>query len=85
MRFRSGAFLVAARARFPVLPVVIRGAREALPPEGMQPYPGRIDVSLLEPIPAPSSTEQAAVNDVLQRSRQAILAHLGEPDLAPGG
>lgn len=85
MRFRSGAFLVAARARFPVLPVVILGTRAALPPGTMQPRPGRIDVSLLEPVPAPESTEHDAVNEALQRSRSAILAHLGEPDLAPGG
>ncbi len=84
MRFRPGAFLVAARARFPILPVVIRGTRSALPPDTVQPWPGRIDVSLLEPVPAPESTEPDAVNAALQRARQAILAHSGEPDLAPG-
>jgi 1-acyl-sn-glycerol-3-phosphate acyltransferase len=85
MRFRAGAFVVAARAQFPVLPVVIRGARAALPPGGMRPRPGRVEVSLLEPIPPPASTEHDAVDEVMQRSRQAILAQLGEPDLALDG
>ena len=85
MRFRPGAFVVAARARFPVLPVVIRGTRAALPPDTIQPWPGRLDVTLLEPLPPPASTEQDSVKATLQRARQAILAQLGEPDLAPDG
>jgi 1-acyl-sn-glycerol-3-phosphate acyltransferase len=85
MRFRPGAFLIAARAHFPVLPVVIHGARAALPPGGLWLRPGRIDVSLLEPIPPPASTAHDAVHAVLQRSRQSILAQLEEPDLAPDG
>jgi 1-acyl-sn-glycerol-3-phosphate acyltransferase len=85
MRFRPGAFLVAARAHFPVLPVAIRGTRAALPPGTLQPWPGRIDVSLLEPVPAPASTEHDAVHAALQLARQAILAQLGEPDLASDG
>ena len=40
MRFRAGAFLVAARAGFPVLPVAIRGSRQALPPGTFLPNPG---------------------------------------------
>jgi hypothetical protein len=42
-------------------------------------------VTLLDPVPAPASTEHDAVNATLQCARQAILAQLGEPDLASGG
>jgi 1-acyl-sn-glycerol-3-phosphate acyltransferase len=82
MRFRSGAFLVAARAGFPILPIVIHGTRAALPPGGLWARPGRIDVSLLAPLPPPASTGHAAVNDALHHARQRILTQLGEPDLA---
>ncbi|MGC4028740.1 MAG: lysophospholipid acyltransferase family protein [Steroidobacteraceae bacterium] len=83
MAFRSGAFVVAARSGFPVVPVAIRGTRAALPPGGMLPQPVPIEVELLEMIPAPSSIEEAAVSAVRRAARTAILAHIAEPDLAP--
>lgn len=84
MKFRTGAFLVAARAGFRVLPVVIRGTRQALPPGTMMPRPWPIEVELLGTIAAPQSTAESSVSAVRQAAREAILARLGEPDLAPG-
>jgi 1-acyl-sn-glycerol-3-phosphate acyltransferase len=81
MRFRPGAFVVAARAGVPILPVVIRGTRYALPPGTLLPRPGPIEVELLGLI-APASAE-SFVEDACKASRAAILARLGEPDLAP--
>jgi 1-acyl-sn-glycerol-3-phosphate acyltransferase len=83
MRFRAGAFLVAARAGFPVLPVAIRGSRHALPPGSFLPNPGRIEIEVTTPIPAPASTDEADTSAVRRAARQAILAKTNEPDLAP--
>jgi 1-acyl-sn-glycerol-3-phosphate acyltransferase len=83
MRFRAGAFLVAARSRFPVLPVAIRGSRQALPPGTFLPHPGRIEIEVTAPIPAPASTDETETSAVRRAARQAILAKTSEPDLAP--
>lgn len=81
--FRAGAFLVAARSGFPVVPVAIRGTRAALPPGSMWPNPHPIEVELLEVIPPPASTAEAAVSATRRAARNAILAHIPDPDLAP--
>jgi 1-acyl-sn-glycerol-3-phosphate acyltransferase len=83
MRFRAGAFLVAARAGFPVLPVAIRGSRQALPPGTFLPNPGRIEIEFTRAIPAPGSTDEADTSIVRRAARKAILAKTNEPDLAP--
>ena len=78
--FRRTAFTVACRAGLPVVPVTIRGAREVLPAGSPLPWPGRIEVVFSPPIP-PGAGDSAAA--LAHAARQAILAHLGEPDLAP--
>ena len=83
MPFRNGAFLIAARSGFPVLPVAIHGTRRALPPGQFLPHPGRIEVELLETIAPPVSTAEAAVSAVRRAARRAIAARVSEPDLAP--
>ncbi len=83
MAFRTGAFLVAARSGFPVVPVAIRGTRAALPPGTMLAQPSPIEVEVLETIPAPTSTQESAVSTVRRAARAAILAHVPDPDLAP--
>jgi 1-acyl-sn-glycerol-3-phosphate acyltransferase len=82
MRFRSGAFLIAARARRAIVAVAIRGTRQAMPPGSFWLHPGRIEVELAPVQPAPASTEEAAVTDALQSARRAILERISEPDLA---
>ena len=79
----TGAFLVAARSGFPVLPVVIRGSRQALPPGTFLLNPGRIEIEVTMPIAAPASTDEADTSAVRRAARQAILAKTNEPDLAP--
>jgi 1-acyl-sn-glycerol-3-phosphate acyltransferase len=83
MRFRAGAFLVAARSGFPILPVAIRGSRQALPPGTYLPSPGRIEIEINTPIAAPASTDEADTSAARRAARQAILAKTSEPDLAP--
>jgi 1-acyl-sn-glycerol-3-phosphate acyltransferase len=80
LRFHPGAFVTAARAGLPVVPVVIRGTREALPPGGFLPYPATVTVEVLDVLP-PTDAADAAVR-LRQQARERILARLGEPDLA---
>ena len=38
LKFHSGAFTIAARSQLTVVPCVIRGTRQRLPPEGYTPF-----------------------------------------------
>lgn len=81
-RFHSGAFVTAARAGMPVVPVVIRGARDVLRGGDYLPRPGRLEVEVLEPVVAPLPNEPDAVARMKFEARQRILERLDEPDLA---
>jgi len=80
-RFHNGAFTAAARAGLPVVPVAIRGAREALPCGAWLPRPGVIRVDILEPIATDVTDDRARVHALRDAARAVILEHLGEPDL----
>jgi 1-acyl-sn-glycerol-3-phosphate acyltransferase len=81
--FRSGAFVVAAKAQLPIVPVAISGTRLALPSGTFIPRPVRITVQLAPPVPPPLSTQQADLAVARRASRQAILQRIDEPDLSP--
>jgi 1-acyl-sn-glycerol-3-phosphate acyltransferase len=85
MKFRAGAFMVAARSGFAVLPVAIRGSRHALPPGTFLPNPGRIEIEIAPALPAPASTDEADTSGARRAARQAILERTNEPDLAADG
>ena len=80
-RFHSGAFVTAARAGMPVLPIAIRGARAVLPADAWLPRPGRLEVEILGPVVAPLPNEQDAVARMKMEARARILERVGEPDL----
>jgi 1-acyl-sn-glycerol-3-phosphate acyltransferase len=82
-KFHTGAFAIAARASCPVIPAVILGTRRNMPATRIFPRPGPIEVRYGTPIAPPA--ESAGGDPALQlrdASRAAILAELGEPDLA---
>jgi 1-acyl-sn-glycerol-3-phosphate acyltransferase len=81
-RFRSGAFVVAANAQLPIVPVALRGTRQAMPAGSLLPQPGRIEVELAPALPAPTSGNDASIAATLRAARAAILARIPEPDLA---
>ncbi len=78
-RFAPGAFGMAWRAGLPVVPVVIAGSRAKLPSDVWLPVPGPLSVSVGEPI---DPDRHGSASSLMTASRNAILARLGEPDLA---
>jgi 1-acyl-sn-glycerol-3-phosphate acyltransferase len=78
-RFHLGAFVAAARAHQPVVPIVIRGTRRSMPSGHAVPRAGRIEVELLEPI-MPTNDRNAA--EILRgEARRRMAARIDEPDL----
>jgi 1-acyl-sn-glycerol-3-phosphate acyltransferase len=80
--FHLGAFAAAARAKLPVVPIVIYGARWKLPSGTLLPRPGPLRVHICDVVRAPASDPTARA--LMAAARRAMLVHLDEPDLAPG-
>jgi 1-acyl-sn-glycerol-3-phosphate acyltransferase len=78
--FRMGAFVAAAQAGAPVVPVAIRGARSMLRAGSLFPRRGRLEVIVEAPIP-PDGDDWAAAVRLRDAARAVILQHCGEPDL----
>jgi len=77
--FQSGAFMVAARAGVPVMPVALRGTR-SLYGEGQKVFHWTpISVEALAPLKAQGDDRQA-VQNLRDAARAAILQHCGEAD-----
>lgn len=78
--FRMGAFLAAAEAGAPVVPVAIRGTRSVLRSETWRPRRGPVEVIVGAPVRAagPGWSEAVRLRDA---AREEILRHCGEPDL----
>jgi len=78
--FQLGAFSAAARARLPVVPVVIYGARHKLPAGRILAAPGPLRIRICDPVHA---TDEPSARALMHLARRAMLTHLDEPDLAP--
>jgi 1-acyl-sn-glycerol-3-phosphate acyltransferase len=78
LRFHGGAFALASRSGAPVAPVAIRGTRHVLGDGRVLPRWGRIEVEVLEPLPAETGAGDAAsrMRDI---ARERIAAAAGEP------
>jgi 1-acyl-sn-glycerol-3-phosphate acyltransferase len=76
--FHGGAFALAARTGVPVAPVVIRGTRHILGGDRRLPRWGRIEIEVLDPLPAESGAGDAATR-LRDAARERIGAALGEP------
>ncbi|MFO1393595.1 MAG: lysophospholipid acyltransferase family protein [Steroidobacteraceae bacterium] len=82
-RFHVGAFTAAVRGGMPLVPVVIRGARRAMAPGAFFPRAGRIELEVLDPLPADAPDESA--DRLRDEARRRMLARLDVPDLAADG
>ena len=78
--FQMGAFVAAAEAGVPVVPVTIRGTRSLLRDASWFPRRGMVRVIVAAPI-LPEGTDWAAAVKLRNATRAALLVHLGEPDL----
>ncbi len=79
--FHTGAFMTAARAGLPIVPAVIRGARQLLPAEQFLPRPGVVHVEILRPLPTITATDRPTIHQLRDDARRVIVANAGEPDL----
>jgi 1-acyl-sn-glycerol-3-phosphate acyltransferase len=79
--FHLGAFVVAAEAQIPVIPVTIRGTRSALRGGTWWPRRTALRVHIGKPLVASASGLEAAAR-LRDAARAAILAKCGEPDLS---
>lgn len=83
--FHMGAFVTAAEADAPIVPVIIRGTRSMLRDGSWLPRPGTITVVIGKTIePDPAAGEEgnwARAVSLRDRVRREILKHSGEPDL----
>jgi 1-acyl-sn-glycerol-3-phosphate acyltransferase len=79
--FHMGAFVAAAEAGVPVVPLAIRGTRGMLRPDQWFPRRGAIRVTVGKPLP-PQGADWAAALALRDAARAEILHHCGEPDLS---
>ncbi len=84
-----GAFIAAAEAGLPVVPIVIRGTRSMLRADSWYPRRGSVRIHVGPPIepPAVESAEDRweAALELRRASREYILQYCGEPDLGREG
>jgi 1-acyl-sn-glycerol-3-phosphate acyltransferase len=78
--FHMGAFVIAAQAGVPAVPVAIRGTRPMLRPEHHFPRRGTVDITIGQPV-KPMGTEWASAVGLQRAVRDAILRLSGEPDV----
>jgi 1-acyl-sn-glycerol-3-phosphate acyltransferase len=79
--FLLGAFLAAARARVPVVPVTIRGSRSILPDGTWRLRRGSIEIEIGAAIAPPAETTElfAAAVRLRDAARAQIASALGTP------
>jgi 1-acyl-sn-glycerol-3-phosphate acyltransferase len=77
--FRKGAFLMAAHAKVPVVPAVIRGSRRLLGDGHRLLRWSPITVEFFPPVTAHGDHRHAAP-ELREAARRVVLAHCGEPD-----
>jgi len=78
--FHLGAFLAAARAGVPVVPVAIRGSRDALPDCSWWPHHAPLEVDIGDPIePAAGMEPFASAVQLREAAHRAIAARLASP------
>lgn len=82
MEFRMGAFVTAAAAGVPIVPVIIRGCRSVLRHDHRWfPRHGPLSVHIDRPIYPKGSDFEAAL-ELKNEARARILERCGEPDIA---
>ena len=81
--FRMGAFVVAAQAGIPVVPLGVHGTRSMLRAEQWFPRRGTLRITIGPPL-MPSGSDWNAALALRNAARAQVARYCGEPDLAPG-
>ena len=76
--FKKGGFLIAKKARVPVIPLAISGSRHILPRDTVFPRSGKVRVSV-GPRISPEEIRNLDVNGLSERVYQSMSALLGWP------
>jgi len=82
-RFIPGAFLLAVRAQVPVVPMVLVGSRDVLPPGSLHLHPFHVTLTILPPVSTQDLTPrqaEALAFDVRERMR--TVYETARPELA---
>jgi 1-acyl-sn-glycerol-3-phosphate acyltransferase len=77
--FHSGAFMVAARAGVPVVPLVLRGTRSLYGEDQKIFRWTPVSIDIFAPVTAPDG-DRDAVQNLRDAARSTILQHCGEAD-----
>lgn len=77
MPFFTGAFLIAAKAGIPVVPVAMRGTRRLLAEAAPWPSWSTVEIDVLEPI-QPQGASRDEAERLRQRAFECINRHCGE-------
>jgi 1-acyl-sn-glycerol-3-phosphate acyltransferase len=80
LAFRSGAFLAAAEASVPIIPIALRGTRRLLPANIWKPRRARLEAVITRRLQPEGAGWEAAVR-LREQTRREILRELDEPDL----
>jgi 1-acyl-sn-glycerol-3-phosphate acyltransferase len=72
--FKKGAYQLALEFNLPLVPITIDGSFDVLPRTKTLPRPGKITLTIHQPIASPA-TEQAR-QEVMEQTRQAIESAL---------
>lgn len=78
--FRLGAFKIATDTQLPVVPVALKGTRIILRDDEMLMRPGKIVVTICDPI-EPAGSEWQDVTQLRHAARAEIAKYCGEPSL----
>lgn len=70
---KKGGFHIALQAQLPIVPVLISGSHDIVPPGSLRVRPGRVVVELFDPIPTAGKTE-ADVPELMAKVRDALIS-----------
>ncbi len=75
--FKRGAFLIASRAKRPVVPIAVKGSSEILPRGSIAAKSGvKAKVVVGDPIPAPAEISRKTELDLMNKTKDAIEKNL---------
>lgn len=74
--FRPGPFTMAIEAQVPIVPITVQGARALMPPGSLRIKPGRLKLTILDPVETTGMTtkDRQALMETVRRKMEAALA-----------